>query len=177
MKILVIGSPGSGKTTFTIKISKYLGLPVFHLDDLYWLKGWSRPSEKEWLEKLNQLVNNNNWIIDGNYYNSLDIRFGQADYVIYLDYPITLCLFRAFKRTLNRRLFKLELPLQIKQDSSYTPSIKFNIKFIKLIITFKYKYKATIMKMLGSYKLDSKILKSPKEAEKFLQDLAEKHHI
>ena len=45
-RIIVVGSQGSGKTRLSLALGKKLGLPVIHLDVLYWRPGW-KPSDKE----------------------------------------------------------------------------------------------------------------------------------
>lgn len=149
MKILIIGSPGSGKSQFSKELSLKLNIPAYHLDDFYWFKNWERPTEKEWRLSLNALLNQKTWIIDGNYYSSLPLRISKADIVIYFDYLTLLCLFRALKRALHRRYFSKEsLPLKIREDKEYKSKLKINFKFILLILTFKAKYKEKIITLL-----------------------------
>src|SRR5205823_13278780 len=66
-RVLVIGSGGSGKTTFAQRLAQRTGLPLIHLDSLYWHPGWEPTLEDEWREKVRGLVRNDAWIIDGNY--------------------------------------------------------------------------------------------------------------
>ena len=90
-RIIVLGSTGSGKTVLSNSISKRTGIPVVHLDKEYWLPNWGRPTQDEWIEKLSTLVNNEEWIMDGNYIESLDERLKQADLVIVLDIEKKQC--------------------------------------------------------------------------------------
>jgi GTPase SAR1 family protein len=169
MKILVIGSPGAGKTEFTNRLANFLELPAFHLDDFYWLKDWNRPSRESWISKLNSLLKKEQWIIDGNYFDTLDMRLSAANFVIYLDYPIILCIFRAFKRTLIRKFVSRDsLPLAVREDSDYMPNIKLNLRFIKLICMFKIRYKTKILKLLKGHNIHYIILTSPKETNLYL---------
>jgi hypothetical protein len=172
MRILIIGSPGAGKSVFTNKIASHLKLPVFHLDDFYWLKDWSKPTNANWLTILDRLIKKENWIIDGNYFDSLDKRLARADYVIYLDYSTGICLYRAFKRLISRRLFSCEsLPIVVREDKSYIPKIKLDLRFITLILTFKVKYKHRIISLFGKHNISYFLLRSPKEATCFIKQL------
>ncbi|MDR2096312.1 MAG: hypothetical protein LBP76_12475 [Treponema sp.] len=74
-RIMIIGSCGSGKTTLAIQLSNILKLPIIHLDKEYWKPGWVETSKEEWENKQNKLVLDENWIIDGNYGGTFDIRF------------------------------------------------------------------------------------------------------
>ena len=70
-KILVLGSGGSGKTTFALQLGKKLDLPLYHLDALYWKPNREKPSEAEWNQKITELLAKDHWIIDGSYFNTL----------------------------------------------------------------------------------------------------------
>ena len=85
-KVLVIGICGAGKSTLIQILSKKFDLPIIHLDQHYWKDGWVEPSKEEWNQKLNSLLNNEKWVMDGNYSSSFDIRFPAADTLIYLDF-------------------------------------------------------------------------------------------
>ncbi len=66
-RVLVIGSPGAGKSTFATKLARRTGLPLIHLDQQYWRSGWVEPPKEEWLDKLGGLIAGRRWIMDGNY--------------------------------------------------------------------------------------------------------------
>jgi len=85
-RIMVIGSCGSGKTAFSVQLNKILDIPLIHLDKEYWKPGWVETSKEEWHKKVSDIVMTENWIIDGNYNGSMDIRFQRTDTVIFLDY-------------------------------------------------------------------------------------------
>ena len=100
-KIIVIGSCGSGKTTFSLQLGYITGIPVIHLDKEYWQPGWVEPIQDEWIKKLNELMSKDKWILDGNFKSSLELRLQQADTVIFLDFKRHLCLYRVGKRFLK----------------------------------------------------------------------------
>lgn len=103
-RVLVIGSPGAGKSTFSIQLAAKTGLPLVHLDDVYWKPGWVRPAKAEWVHLVEQLTAADAWILDGNYTSTLKQRAALADEVIVLRYSRLLCLYRAVTRALfNRR--------------------------------------------------------------------------
>lgn len=97
-KILVIGSPGSGKSTFAVQLSKQLDLPVIHLDKLNWIDDKNTLNPAGFDELLEKVLKKDSWIIDGNYSRTLSKRLDYADTVIWLDLPKTICIYRIWKR-------------------------------------------------------------------------------
>ena len=97
-RILIIGPCGAGKSTLAIKLGKRLDLPVFHMDQLNWKSGWIESSKEELLGKIANVIAADRWIIDGTYGGTLAERIARADTVIYLDFPIRLCILRLLKR-------------------------------------------------------------------------------
>ena len=73
-KILVIGSGGAGKSTFAKRLGTHLKIKVIHLDALYWKPGWVETPKAEWLKRVEELLKEGSWIMDGNYSGTLDAR-------------------------------------------------------------------------------------------------------
>ena len=107
-KVAVIGCPGSGKSTLARSLAETTHLPVIFLDEIYHdPKRWSVDSSKketEWREYQEEQVRQPQWIIDGNYKCTLEIRIAAADTIIFLDYPRWLCFLRVIKRSLGWHL-------------------------------------------------------------------------
>ncbi|MDQ8035935.1 MAG: hypothetical protein REI12_00820 [Pedobacter sp.] len=100
-KILVIGSGGSGKSTFSAQLGKQLHMPVIHLDAHYWQPGWVEPTKAQWLARVHELCQGEQWVMDGNYSGTLVPRLAACDTVIFLDLPRLLCLWRVLSRSLR----------------------------------------------------------------------------
>ncbi|MGA8724615.1 MAG: hypothetical protein WB565_06205 [Acidimicrobiales bacterium] len=107
---MVTGLAGAGKSTFSRALSAKTGLPVIHLDIHFWKPGWVEPSENEWREKQRGLLASDDWIADGNYHATLDLRLERADTVVFLDTPWWVCAQRAFVRGIRKRPVGFELP-------------------------------------------------------------------
>ena len=99
-RILVIGSGGAGKSTFSTQLGLQLGLPVLHLDAYFWNAGWVESDKAEWRQTVEGLTAQETWIMDGNYGGTLDIRLAACDTVIFLDMPRFMCLWRILLRRL-----------------------------------------------------------------------------
>ena len=91
-KIIVIGCPGSGKSTFSRTLHQKTGLPLFHLDMLYWNEDKTRVERSVFLARLSAVLEQDAWIIDGNYASTMEQRMAACDTVILLDYPSEVCL-------------------------------------------------------------------------------------
>jgi adenylate kinase family enzyme len=107
---VVTGMAGAGKSTFSRALSAKTGLPVIHLDVYFWEPGWVEPSEDEWRERQRGLLAGDDWIADGNYHATLDLRLERADTVVFLDTPWWVCARRALLRGLRKRPAGFQLP-------------------------------------------------------------------
>ena len=108
-RINVIGTSGSGKTTFSEALSKTLSLPHIEMDALFWQANW-KPSDNEYFfPKLQSALNHNCWILDGNYSETCKIKWQHVQTVIWIDYSFPRTLYQAFKRVITRSLSKQEL--------------------------------------------------------------------
>lgn len=99
-RIAIIGCSGSGKSTLARALGAKLGLPVHHLDALYWQPGWRpHPDEPAFHAHVRALTAEPRWIIDGGFTaGNIEQRLGRADTVILFDLPTAVCLWRAFRR-------------------------------------------------------------------------------
>lgn len=102
-RVLVIGSPGAGKSTFAVALAKRTGLDPIHLDKHYWRAGWIEPDAGEWAAEVERLTARDRWVMDGNYGGTLALRLRRADTVIWLDYSARVCLWRILRRAVRYR--------------------------------------------------------------------------
>ena len=91
-KVIVIGCPGSGKSTFARKLRDATDLPLYHLDMMYWNKDKTTVPREVFIKRLREAMEKPEWIIDGNYASTMEMRFEACDTVFFLDYPTDVCL-------------------------------------------------------------------------------------
>ena len=102
-RVLVIGPCGSGKSTLARELAPRLGLPLVHMDQLGWQSGWVETEKADLRARINDIVARDAWLIEGNYGSTLGPRLDRADTVLYLDFPIRLCLRRLVTRIATNR--------------------------------------------------------------------------
>ena len=91
-RIIVLGCPGSGKSTFARALAARTGLPLIHLDSVWWRADGSHISRDEFDRALSELLAGEKWIMDGDYSRIYEVRLRAADTVIFLDYPEDVCM-------------------------------------------------------------------------------------
>lgn len=97
-KVLIVGCGGAGKSTLAAEMGKRFGLPVVHLDKLWWLPHWQHRTEQEFDEMLGAELTKNEWIMDGNFFRTFKMRLKYADFCIFLDYDTELCMQSVYER-------------------------------------------------------------------------------
>lgn len=97
-KVIVIGSPGAGKSTFSRTLAAKTSLPIHHLDMIWHRQDKSNIGREALILELNKIMHGDEWIIDGNYLGTLPLRLQHCDTVIFLDYPVDVCIEGAMER-------------------------------------------------------------------------------
>ncbi|MCY1426835.1 topology modulation protein [compost metagenome] len=126
-RIVILGNAGSGKSTLARALGRCLGLPVVHLDTLFWEPGWVEPDADEFRERVRDAVATDAWVCEGNYARrTFDLRLPRADLVIWLDTPRLTCLLRVIIRSvMNRPRPDLAAGCREKLDREFLTFLKF----------------------------------------------------
>ena len=124
-KVIVIGCPGSGKTTFAEKLHKRTGLPLFHLDAIWHKPDRTHISREEYDQRLAEILEVEEWIIDGNYSRTLEVRMQASDTIFLFDLPTEVCIQGATERLGKARYdvpwIDTELDPQFRQEIEEFP--------------------------------------------------------
>ena len=164
--MLVIGSGGAGKSTFSRRLGERLGLEVIHLDVAYWLPGWVEPPEDVWERAVEEMCGRDSWVIDGNYSGTLGARLAACDTAIFLDLPRVVCVWRVLKRRVMYRRTR-------RPDVAEGCPETVNAEFLLWIWNYPKRSRPKVLALLEKYGGDKRIvhLRSSAEAERFLNQL------
>jgi adenylate kinase family enzyme len=143
-KITIVGSPGAGKSTLSRKLGEITGIDIFHLDKLFWKPGWVSTTKEELAEKVQKIVCNDSWIIDGNYNDTMKQRFCAADTIIFLDFPLWMCLWGIFRR-------RWMYAGRTRPDMTEGCKEKLDCEFILWVLTFPFKKRKGVIEKLCMY--------------------------
>jgi adenylate kinase family enzyme len=108
-RINVIGTSGSGKTTFARRLAQALGLPYYEMDALFWKSGWREVSDDEFFEKVEEITARPAWVLDGNYAKTQPIKWKRVEQVVWIDPPFLRTVCRVTARTIRRGFTREEL--------------------------------------------------------------------
>ncbi len=162
-RILVIGSPGSGKSTLARTLGERTGLPVHHLDQLYWRPGWIEPGDETWRAQVTALAAGPRWIIDGTYAGTLPIRLAAADKLVLLDLSPMRCFWRVIRRLLGN--FG-----KVRQDMADGCPERFDLGFLSYVLLFRLKILPRVEAMLEGWPGEFVWLGNPREIAAFLKE-------
>ncbi|MDY6430783.1 MAG: adenylate kinase [Bacilli bacterium] len=160
-KVLVVGPSGAGKSSMSCKLRDILKLPLYHLDNIFWKKDRTHITREEFDTKLSELLSKDSWIIDGDYSRTYEIRMQRADTIVFLDYPLEVCLEGA-----ESRIGKSRPDIPWKEDV-------FDPKFKQWIINWFENTRPRVLLLLEKYKSAKLvvILSSRKEGDEFINSL------
>ena len=156
-KIIVIGCPGSGKSTVSRALRNKTGIPLYHLDMMYWNADKTTVEKSVFLERLSAALEKDEWIIDGNYASTMELRMAACDTVIFLDYPLEVCLDGIKER---RGKPRSDMPwIETEEDA----------EFIEFIKSYNEQQKPKVLELLEKYNDKNIVIFSSREqADAFL---------
>ena len=161
-RIIILGSSGSGKSTFSRKLHDLLGLPLIHLDNIWWKEDRTTITREEFDLKLNEILQEDEWIIDGDYSRTYEDRFKACDTVIFLDYDKETCL-----AGISERIGKKREDIPWIED-------KLDPELVELINNYETKNRPIIYQLMEKYSNKKAIIfKDRDQAKQWLEDLAQ----
>ena len=158
-KVIIIGCPGAGKSTFARKLKEKTGLPLFYLDMIWHKADGTNISRDEFDGKIKEIMKKEQWILDGNYIRTLEMRLKECDTVFLLDYPLELCLEGAASRIGKER-----------PDMPWVES-EFDLEFRQFIVDFPKDSLPKIYELLKKYEKEKElhIFRKREDAEEYLR--------
>ena len=163
-KIIVIGSPGAGKSTFSRRLRDITPLPLYHLDMIWHKPDRTNITKEEFDKQLSEILRSDKWIIDGNYQRTIELRLEKCDTVFLMDFPLDVCLAGAAAR------------VGTKRDDLPWVEDEFDEEFRQWIVDFPNEKLPQIYQMLDKYRdKNIVIFKSRQEADDYLQKLEKEY--
>ena len=165
-KIMVIGCPGSGKSTYARALHDITGLPLYHLDMLYWNADRTIVPKEVFLARLAETIEKDSWIIDGNYGSTMELRLQACDTVFFLDYPLDVCMDGIISRRGKERP---DMPWIESEDDV-------DEEFVEFVKNYNSENRPEVVALLEKF-ADKEIIifKSRTEADDFLRELEENY--
>ena len=161
-KVIVIGCPGSGKSVFSRTLHELTGLPLYPLDMIRWREDRTMISCEEMIRRILEIGKEDEWIMDGNYGATMELRMTLCDTIIFLDYPVDVCLEGIMAR---RGKTRPDLPWVEAEDEE-------DREFIDFVKNYKIVNRPVVLERLEKHAGKNIIVfKSRKEADAFLAGL------
>ena len=159
-RVAVIGCPGGGKSTFSRALRNATGLPLYHLDALYWRPDRTTLPREEFYPLMQEIIAREEWIIDGNYQSTMEWRVAACDLVVFLDFPAEVCLEGVRARRGQKRS---DMPWVEEGDDQ---------EFLEFIRAFESESKPRILELIGKYPDKAVVtFRTREEAERYLGEL------
>ena len=143
-RILIIGSNGAGKSTFSFQLAEKLNLPLVHIDQIYWRGSWDVTPEDEFDRVVRAEAEKPAWIIEGNNIRSLPRRLERADTVFWFEFPPPLCVLNILRRERKYRG-------KVRPDMPDQCVSRWDLDFLKMVWAFNRKNHDRIQTLLGQY--------------------------
>lgn len=165
-RIAVIGPPGSGKSTMSLKLGKITHFKVYHMDKLYWKPGWTEPDRAEFEKSVLDIVNLETWIIDGNYSAWLEPRIEKADTILFLDFKKGIRTYRILKRIVKWHG-------RTRPDMSDDCIERFELEFLRFVWNYGKTERPKTLRLLEETKVENKVitLRNSYEVTNFLSEI------
>ena len=173
----MIGTSGSGKSSFARQLAAALKIPYLEMDRLYWKPNWQEPNDEEFFSILEQALSGDAWVLDGNYTRTTHIKWPRTNLVVWIDYSFPLTLYRVIKRSILRAWKKQELwPGTGNRESFMRLFSKDSMVLWTLSHYASNKGKFEELMATESYAhIEFVRLRSPKEAAALIQNLTNRN--
>jgi adenylate kinase family enzyme len=168
-RVVIVGSGGAGKSTLALRLGAATGLPVVHLDREFWRPGWVRTPREEWFVRVEELLAAEAWIMDGNFDNTMELRFAAADTIVVLDLPTRVCMLRALRRSLLGRWGR-------RPDLAEGCDERIDREFLRWVWRFRRDQLPKIMRRVEAVRATKRVvlLRSNADVEAFVESAAQR---
>ena len=168
-RIVILGSAGAGKSTLATRLGEITGIPVIHLDRMFWNPGWVATPRDEMNNMVLETATRESWIIDGNYLSTLDYRIERADSIIFIDFNRYLCTYRVVMRRIKNHK-------KARYDVGEGCPEQIDWPFLKWIWSYPNHSRKPILEKLADCDKNVYHLKTRKEVNQFIDNAKRKKY-
>jgi adenylate kinase family enzyme len=151
-RVIILGRGGAGKSTLAVRLGEVTGLPVIELDKVFWKPGLVATPRDQWVQAQKRLLQKERWIMDGDFgsYDAVEVRLRAADTIIFLDFSLLLCAWRAIRRSRERA------------------------DFWRWLVAYRWQSRPILMEAIANHapNADLKVFRDPGALKRFVEDLA-----
>jgi adenylate kinase family enzyme len=151
-RVIILGRGGAGKSTLAVRLGEITGLPVIELDKVFWKPGLVATPRDQWVQTQKRLLQKERWIMDGDFgsYDAVEVRLRAADTIIFLDFSLLLCAWRAIRRSRERA------------------------DFWRWLVAYRWQSRPILMEAIANHapNADLKVFRDPGALKRFVEDLA-----
>ena len=166
-RVIIIGCGGAGKSTLARKLGDLTGIPVIHLDKLFWKPGWVERTPEEFDPIIQAEIEKDGWIMDGNFNRTMPQRVRHCDTVIYLDFSRIACLLGVVKRVLTTYR-------TVRPDMGEGCPERVDLEFLKWVWNYNKNKRESNYRLLNeTAHAETIVLKNRRSVRRFLKTLAQ----
>ena len=172
-RVLVMGSSGSGKSTFARRLSEITGIPLVSLDALYWKPGWVASDNAEFGQRVAEVALQSQWVMDGNYtrHGAGELRRQFSDTVIWFDLPRRTCMLGIMKRIAGSYG-------SVRPEMAEGCPEKIDFEFFRYVWTYRQQQRPNLLDYFGGLRADQSLISfsSRMQANDYLREIALKQN-
>lgn len=161
-RAVVIGCSGAGKSTFASRLGAITGIPVVHIDQLFWQAGWREVPATEFKRRLKEVVARDQWIIEGVNVSTLGQRLQRAEVMFWLTHGRVTCVRRVLWRVATGYG-------RVRPDLAPGCPERFDTEFLRWIWRFHAKYPPLIEGVIAQYGFEKRVIRMGSDRESHSQ--------
>jgi adenylate kinase family enzyme len=171
-RVLVMGSSGSGKSTFARRLSRMTGIPTMSIDALFWKPGWVESDKDEFQRRMTEAAREPRWIMDGNYMTSGagELRRRLSDTIIWFDLPRSTCMLGILRRIVGS--------CQVRPEMADGCPEKIDLEFFRYVWAYRQQQRPKLIEYFKGLRPDQSLVcfTDRAQADNYLESLARKQN-
>ncbi|MGY3445449.1 MULTISPECIES: P-loop NTPase family protein [unclassified Bradyrhizobium] len=172
-RVLVMGSSGSGKSTFARRLSVMTGIPTVSIDALFWKPGWIESDKNEFEQRMIAAAREPRWIMDGNYtrYGAGELRRERSDTIIWFDLPRSTCMLGIVRRIAGSYG-------EVRPEMAEGCPEKIDLEFFRYVWTYRQQQRPKLLEYFKELRPDQALVcfTDRAQADHYLESVARRQN-